>query len=96
MRIDANLFFTNNEDGEQQAKPKKEINMLCKLLAIRLLSVPLLSHAIVPALAGFQSEHAVDIPFMLTMSKTKKKIANLAARGSKTRLIEKVWDYSTN
>ena len=44
-------------------------------------------------MAGFQSEHAVEIPFMLTMTKKtkkKKKIANLAARGSKTRLIEKV------
>ena len=53
---------------------------------------------VVPALAGFQSEHAVEIPFMLTTKKKskKKKIANLAARGSKRLFIGGVWDYSSN
>ena len=52
---------------------------------------------IIPALAGFQSEHAVEIPFMLT-TKTKKtkKIAKVAARGSKRLRFEGVWGYSSN
>ena len=46
-----------------------------------------------PALAGFQSEHAVEIPFMLT---SEDEDSETTARGSKTRLIEKVWEYSGN
>ena len=46
---------------------------------------------LIPALAGFQSEHAVEIPFLLTTTTAK-----VAARGSRTRLIEKVWEYSGN
>ena len=55
---------------------------------------------LIPALAGFQSEHEVEIPFMLTMTKKtkkkKKKIANLAARGSKRLFIGGIWNYSSN
>ena len=48
---------------------------------------------LIPALAGFQSEHAVEIPFMLTTTTTT---ANLAARGSKRLFIEGVWGCSSN
>ena len=46
---------------------------------------------IIPALAGFQSEHEVEIPFMLTT-----RIAKVAARGSKRLFIGGVWGCSSN
>ena len=50
------------------------------------------TEGVVPALAGFQSEHEVEIPFMLTT----RRIAKVAARGSKRPRIDGVWDYSSN
>ena len=44
----------------------------------------------IPALAGFQSEHAVEIPFMLTT------IAKILARGPKRLRIGGVWGCSSN
>ena len=47
-----------------------------------------------PALAGFQSEHDVEIPFMLTSE--EENDSEIAARGSKRPRIGGVWDYSSN